>query len=163
MADKTQSPNSTEQEGRAAHDAGTRYTDCPYIRGEDRWAWKHGWIAAEVEKSRREAETWKSCRVGSCQRHQHCMYSPCRNIGSVDAPKPSPPDAPALGSPADLRRWADYLGGSYDDLDVSLKSAADEIERLYRWLRYIAGGYRDARECAGEALRGNHVHPDFQG
>lgn len=22
---------------------------------------------------------WQQCRIGSCQRHQNCMYRPCRN------------------------------------------------------------------------------------
>jgi hypothetical protein len=27
----------------------------------------------------RPVERWESCRIGSCQRHEHCMYVPCRN------------------------------------------------------------------------------------
>jgi len=23
---------------------------------------------------------WQSCRIGSCQRHQDCMYRPCRSL-----------------------------------------------------------------------------------
>lgn len=38
---------STRPEGEAAHEAGVQFRDCPYIRGEDRWAWEQGWIAAE--------------------------------------------------------------------------------------------------------------------
>lgn len=27
----------------------------------------------------RPTEAWQTCRIGSCQRHQECMYFPCRN------------------------------------------------------------------------------------
>ena len=46
---------STRYEGWDAHDSGKEYRDCPYIRGEDRWAWEQGWIAAEVEQRKRIA------------------------------------------------------------------------------------------------------------
>lgn len=46
----------TGLEGRAAHAGGVEHRDCPYIRGEDRWAWEQGWIAAEVEQRRRIAD-----------------------------------------------------------------------------------------------------------
>ena len=26
----------------------------------------------------RELDAWRRCRIGSCQRHQDCMYHPCR-------------------------------------------------------------------------------------
>jgi hypothetical protein len=28
---------------------------------------------------------WESCRIGSCQRHQDCMYQPCRAAVQVPA------------------------------------------------------------------------------
>jgi hypothetical protein len=31
-------------EGRAAQEAGVGYCDCPYIGGEDKWAWQQGWL-----------------------------------------------------------------------------------------------------------------------
>ena len=46
---------STGPEGHAAHGDGRQFRDCPYIRGEDRWAWEQGWIAAEVEQRQRIA------------------------------------------------------------------------------------------------------------
>lgn len=48
-------PPSTNPEGRAAHDIGLQFRDCPYIRGEDKWAWEKGWIEAEVEQRQRIA------------------------------------------------------------------------------------------------------------
>ena len=38
--------------------------------------------------------------------------------------------------------------------------ACDEIERLRGWLRYIEGNFRDHRQCAEEALRGDAVPSD---
>lgn len=46
---------STRPEGHAAHGDGKQYRDCPYIRGEDRWAWEQGWIQAEHEQRQRIA------------------------------------------------------------------------------------------------------------
>lgn len=27
---------------------------------------------------------WQTCRIGSCHRHEECMYHPCRSVGPVD-------------------------------------------------------------------------------
>ena len=49
MSDETHTPTisdpaySTRPEGVEAYQAGIAYEGCPYIRGEDRWAWQAGW------------------------------------------------------------------------------------------------------------------------
>ena len=27
-----------------------------------------------------DVPTWQTCRIGSCHRHQECMYTPCRAV-----------------------------------------------------------------------------------
>lgn len=41
--------------------------------------------------------------------------------------------------------------------------AADEIERLRGWLRYIACNFRDGEECASEALDDKPIPEGFEG
>lgn len=39
-----------------------------------------------------EQTDWQQCRIGSCQRHQRCMYAPCRRL-------PATPTQPATDKP----------------------------------------------------------------
>ena len=34
-----------------------------------------------TDREQTSTTAWQSCPVGSCQRHQECMYSPCRSVG----------------------------------------------------------------------------------
>lgn len=50
-----------------------------------------------------------------------------------------------------------------DASDSAIQASAREMARLKAWLRYIAGNFRDHRECAEEALRGDLVPEGFEG
>lgn len=38
------------------------------------------------------------CRIGSCQRHGECMYTPCRSV----TPMPNPPEIAGLSDEAEI-------------------------------------------------------------
>lgn len=65
--------------------------------------------------------------------------------------------------PRELRDGADWLVtmGTASQVAECARSAADELERLRGWLRYIAGNFRDGKECAREALDGNPTPEGF--
>lgn len=60
---------------------------------------------------------WTRCRIGSCQRHQRCMYRPCYipNLSEGDL---APSDAPTAT-------------GSTEKITIT----AADVEREVRWLR----------------------------
>lgn len=78
---------------------------------------------------------WKTCRIGSCQRHRECMYRPCRNS------QPSQPNLPESQDPVPTihvlaqTMWHDpaWIIGNRSGLELlraALNAALDGDEAL---------------------------------
>lgn len=89
-----------------------------------------------------EDPIWGRCRIGSCHRHQECMYSPCRasSVPAADTPTCAPPAGtadgllrcPFCGGKADPEGWygKDASGPSCEECEATAISAADWNRRI---------------------------------
>ena len=75
---------------------------------------------------------WKTCRIGSCQRHHECMYRPCRNAYATLTPQaPSAPEgllieldeAMALNEQSMADCQAEYAREKYRKANAAIEQA----------------------------------------
>lgn len=76
-----------------------------------------------VDETDKLAARVAGCRIGSCQRHKDCMYTPCRSLATKD------------DLVARLLREVPYQGKSR--VAFQCHEAADEIETLRAELREV--------------------------
>jgi hypothetical protein len=99
------------------------------------------------------SEAWTWCRIGSCHRHQNCMYHPCR--ASV-----LPSEFARVSGAAAERRtivaWLRCEAATWDDGSrETLQNCADAIERgehaLAQGIEAATGGETRSGSTEGES------------
>ena len=85
--------------------------------------------------------SWDTCRVGSCHRHQDCMYRPCRNVNLASAPADDEGylsrllmDAQAACPPSYAETWVRCISPVLYARSRQLSTANAEIDVLRRKL-----------------------------
>ena len=109
---------------------------------------------------------WQTCRIGSCHRHQKCMYGPCRNQ-EADTPQvpvepidpeqtPHPPSYDdAANETARLQRELDITNADHIAVWLEANTVSDEpMSQCISWLACrIVEAHEAALTPAREALR----------
>ena len=106
----------------------------------------------------RNTTAWEHCRIGSCQRHQNCMYHPCRSSNAISpSPAPSPLGNQAIWDA--LRNFTLEDGRTLDSLFVkgndkinfccrvaalSTEAGKERIEQMARIIEPTRWEYRDS-------------------
>lgn len=67
---------------------------------------------AECRGARRASPAWRDCRIGSCHRHEDCMYRPCRSGHRDNVAQTG--DPPWFEKP-EMRSWTQpYVDAGHD-------------------------------------------------
>ena len=101
----------------------------------------------------RNTTAWEHCRIGSCQRHQNCMYHPCRSSNAISpSPAPSPLEGEVRHAADELAAFATLLERPpLDDVEIEEKLAV----RITKSIRTILSA------LSTEAGSGRHPCPDI--
>lgn len=96
----------------------------------------------EPQRLGQEGEAWERCGIGSCKRHQECMYTPCRTAALTPAQAEPVADDELARGKDELRRLMDAIWRSefrktapnWKPLD-DLPGMVSQIDNMYAGVR----------------------------